>query len=67
MAHAHARDAVYATLDKQTIADGLQALGLDVIAVRSEVVSREEYLTRPDKGRRLDPESAVWMKDPLPG
>jgi len=65
MAHAHARDAVYATLDKQTITDRLQATGLDVIAVKSEASSREEYLKRPDKGRRLDFESATWMKNHL--
>jgi ethanolamine ammonia-lyase small subunit len=52
--HARARDAVHAVLDKQAIASGLDALGLDALQVSSCAHSRRDYLRRPDLGRKLD-------------
>ena len=55
--HAHARDAVYSTLAIEQILADLAALQLPVCQVRSQAQTREEYLQRPDRGRRLDPAS----------
>lgn len=52
--HARARDAVHAGLDSSAIAAGLDALGLRTLQVSSCAQSREDYLRRPDLGRKLD-------------
>jgi ethanolamine ammonia-lyase small subunit len=52
--HARARDAVHAGLDISVIAAGLHALGLQTLQVSSCVQSRQNYLRRPDLGRKLD-------------
>jgi ethanolamine ammonia-lyase small subunit len=57
MAHAQARDAVQAPFDADDVAGRLAALGLEVIRVDSAASSREQYLRRPDLGRRLSSES----------
>ncbi|PJZ48207.1 ethanolamine ammonia-lyase subunit EutC [Leptospira saintgironsiae] len=55
--HARARDAVLAEPDFDTISLGLekifQPLGIDIIGIESLAKSREEYLLRPDLGRRI--------------
>ncbi|MCW8307087.1 ethanolamine ammonia-lyase subunit EutC [Acidiphilium sp. PA] len=53
LAHAKARDAVHARLDVETLRAALEP---PVIVVRSEATSREQYLRRPDLGRRLHPD-----------
>lgn len=51
MAHAHARDAVYSSLD----VDGLRKRLLwETNVLKSKAADRAEYLQRPDKGRQLD-------------
>ncbi|WBA43217.1 ethanolamine ammonia-lyase subunit EutC [Hymenobacter canadensis] len=57
LAHAHARDAVYSTLDLPRLTAGLTALALPVQPVRSRAATREQYLQRPDYGRQLARES----------
>ncbi len=52
LAHARAKDAVYTTLDEAHLAQELSH-GRDVLRVRSQAESREQYLTRPDLGRLL--------------
>ena len=52
--HARARDAVHAELDISAIVAGLDALGLRTLQVSSCTQSREDYLRRPDLGRKLD-------------
>ena len=52
--HARARDAVHARFDASAVGAGLRALGLDPIEVSSRASDRQEYLRRPDLGRRLD-------------
>jgi ethanolamine ammonia-lyase small subunit len=52
--HARARDAVHAGLDISVIAAGLRALRLQTLQVSSCVQSRQDYLRRPDLGRKLD-------------
>lgn len=55
MAHAHARDAVYSRLE----VEGVDAVGLPVIRLRSQARDRHEYLQRPDLGRLLDNAAAL--------
>ncbi|MEH2509668.1 ethanolamine ammonia-lyase small subunit [Nitrobacteraceae bacterium AZCC 1564] len=55
--HAKARDAVHTPFDAGAMVDGLTALELRPIAVRSEAVDRKTYLRRPDLGRKLDTQS----------
>jgi ethanolamine ammonia-lyase small subunit len=59
--HARARDAVHTPFDTAAIVDGLTALGLQSIAVRSEAVDRKMYLRRPDLGRKLDAQSKASL------
>jgi ethanolamine ammonia-lyase small subunit len=54
LAHARARDSVYAALDAERIAAELRQLGLETLYLRSAAVDRATYLRRPDLGRRLD-------------
>ena len=56
-AHASARDAVHLPLDVDELRAELRNQGLDVATVASRAGSRVEYLTRPDLGRQLAPES----------
>jgi ethanolamine ammonia-lyase small subunit len=55
--HARARDAVHSPFDVQTIISALSGLGLETLAVSSQVPDRTDYLKRPDLGRKLDAES----------
>ena len=52
--HARARDAVHAAFDASGLIASLGALGCDSVAVASRAGSRQDYLKRPDLGRRLD-------------
>jgi len=61
MAHAHARDAVYSKLATSTLQEQLQSFHLPVALLHSRAADRYEYLQRPDKGRRLDTDSAVSL------
>ena len=56
-AHAGARDAVPLPLDVDGLLADLGGQGLDAVTVTSRAASRREYLTRPDLGRQLAPES----------
>lgn len=58
LAHAHARDAVHSLLDTETLLTQLQNLKLSVNLLQSSAADRQEYLQRPDKGRRLHQASA---------
>ena len=70
LAHARARDAVMTPLDEEQVRAGLAAHGLECLSLSSAVTDRNEYLTRPDKGRRLSVASRqlldAWM-DAHPG
>lgn len=54
LAHARARDAVYATLDTERIVAELGEIGFEALRLRSAATDRLTYLRRPDLGRRLD-------------
>lgn len=63
-AHALARDAVQLPLDTQALATELAAHGWrDVRVLDSQVHDRQEYLLRPDKGRRLSAAGCACLAD----
>ncbi len=62
-AHAMARDAVHVPLDAHALATGLQADGWAVLHAHSRAPTREDYLRRPDWGRRLDAASAATLAE----
>jgi ethanolamine ammonia-lyase small subunit len=53
LAHANARDAVYAVLDQRLLLQELQSLQRAAFVLRTQAASRSEYLQYPDRGRRL--------------
>jgi ethanolamine ammonia-lyase small subunit len=55
--HARARDAVHAAFDAEGLLQGLAGLGLAAECVSSLAPGRNDYLARPDLGRKLDPDS----------
>ena len=55
LSHARARDAVHTPLDLETLRDALDGQGISCRIQHSQVSSRDEFLTRPDLGRRLNP------------
>ena len=63
LAHAQARDAVHLPFDITTLAQGVQALGLNTLCLRSAAHDRATYLQRPDLGRRLDAESLQHLHE----
>lgn len=54
LAQARARDAVLASFDTRHVVEQLNSAGLEAISLNSDATSRDEYLRRPDLGRRLD-------------
>ena len=61
LAHARARDAVHAPLDQARLVADLAALALPVLALESAAGSREQYLMRPELGRRLASDSSTAL------
>jgi ethanolamine ammonia-lyase small subunit len=61
LAHARARDAVYATLAVPSLLASLRDRKLAAIAVKSAARDRIEYLRRPDLGRTLASASAALL------
>jgi ethanolamine ammonia-lyase small subunit len=60
--HARARDAVHAAFDAPALIAALGALGLDSVSVASRAGNRQDYLRRPDLGRRLDQASLELLR-----
>ncbi len=60
-AHAQARDAVHVALDVAMLRSQLQAEGWETEHVASRAASRDEYLRRPDLGRRLAERDAARL------
>lgn len=56
-AHALAKDAVLTPWDVKNTRDVLQALGEKPLILSSKVENRDDYLKRPDLGRKLKPQS----------
>jgi ethanolamine ammonia-lyase small subunit len=62
VAQALARDAVREASQQRALLEALHKLGLDAIGVHSSARDREEYLRRPDRGRRLDAVSRTRLQ-----
>ena len=63
LAHAGARDAVHSGLDADRLADQIRDKGLSCFVGNSAAVGREEYLQRPDLGRKLDEATKKSLSD----
>ena len=63
LAHARAREAVYSTLDQQSLGLELKPIVGDLLFVRSAAPDRATYLRRPDLGRRLSSDSHQMIVD----
>ncbi len=55
--HAQARDAVYSELDVAKLTEELSVVTSQILHLHSQVQNRQQYLQRPDWGRRLSTES----------
>lgn len=66
-AHARARDAVHVALDTEALGEALTAVGWPPIVVTSQAVSRQDYLRRPDHGRRLRHDDLQRLRDVATG
>jgi ethanolamine ammonia-lyase small subunit len=62
-AHAQARDAVHIALDVAALEAQLHGEGWRCVTVASRAAGRDEYLRRPDLGRRLSPADATRLQD----
>ncbi|QDK79241.1 ethanolamine ammonia-lyase subunit EutC [Spirosoma sp. KCTC 42546] len=62
MAHAHAKDAVYSSLDMAALQADLSSAGLPIYTVHSQAENRDIYLQRPDLGRLLSADSAEQLQ-----
>ena len=62
IAHAMARDAVLQSWVIEDFAESIAALGQDYLCLATAVTSREQYLQRPDLGRRLDQSSQQLLQ-----
>lgn len=62
LAHARARDAVHFPLDLHSLLAEMAARDWPALSVNSAARHREEYLRRPDLGRRLDDASAKKLE-----
>ncbi len=54
LAHAKARDAVHTALEAERLAEQIREKGVACVVGSSAAGCREEYLQRPDLGRKLD-------------
>lgn len=62
-AHAQARDAVHVALDVPALGAQMHGEGWSCVSVASRAASRDEYLRRPDLGRRLSAADATQLQD----
>ncbi len=66
LAHAHARDAVYAALQEKELMQALQLFHLPIFSLCSKANGRHEYLQRPDLGRQLSEPSIKQLTGKKP-
>ncbi|PAU53512.1 ethanolamine ammonia-lyase subunit EutC [Pseudomonas indica] len=62
-AHAQARDAVHLPFEHEALAEQLAARGRETLLLHSAAGDRDQYLQRPDLGRRLDDASARLLDE----
>jgi ethanolamine ammonia-lyase small subunit len=63
LAHANARDAVYAILGQQMLLNELQSLHCASFTLQTQAANRSEYLQYPDRGRRLHAKSHNELRE----
>ncbi|MDR1780343.1 MAG: ethanolamine ammonia-lyase subunit EutC [Tannerella sp.] len=63
LSHAQAKDAVWLPFEKERIAEALRNAGLASLNVASMAANRQEYLTRPDLGKRLNTQSITTLRN----
>lgn len=61
LAHALARDAIHAHVDRKKLAGALQRLNLATVEIESDATDRQAYLREPDAGRRLSAASGEHL------
>lgn len=61
LAHASARDAVLTAFDRQAVRGPLEAAGVECLELTSAASCKDEFLARPDKGRRLSDASRALL------
>lgn len=59
--HARARDAVLKDMDPAAVRNSLEKFRMPVLELTTRAHDRNEYIHRPDLGRRLSPESAALL------
>ncbi|WP_127137293.1 ethanolamine ammonia-lyase subunit EutC [Flagellimonas oceanensis] len=62
-AHAKAKDAIVSVLDNDKLKSEIQNMGFPVWEVSSKVNDRDEYLKRPDLGRKLNESSQKSLQE----
>lgn len=62
LAHARARDAVLTPFDRERVRTALEEGGLECVDLTSAAAGKEEFLARPDKGRRLSEASHALLE-----
>ena len=60
--HARARDAVLQDMDADAVRRSLEKYDMPVVELATQAKDRNEFIHRPDLGRRLSPESAALLK-----
>lgn len=63
LAHAQARDAVYAELAVQDLRQELHQISCSSVVLQSRARNRTEYVKRPDWGRQLNEESQKMLQE----
>lgn len=63
LAHAHARDAVYAALETSALTTALSAIGRETILLQTNAGTRDIYLKQPQLGRELSENSASQVNN----
>lgn len=63
LAHANAKDSIYSELNFEVLGNELEKFNLPVFTLQSKVTNREEYLKRPDLGRKLNCESKEILQN----
>ena len=67
LAHARARDAVLTPFDRDQLRLELESAGLQCLELASAAESKEDFLARPDKGRRLSEVSRALLAQQFAG
>ncbi|MFG1495319.1 ethanolamine ammonia-lyase subunit EutC [Saccharospirillum sp. HFRX-1] len=61
LAHAAARDAVKRPIDWSGVDTAVEKMGVALLALHSQALDRNQYLQRPDLGRKLDQKSVTAL------